>query len=156
MHVYYKCVVATLPFTVCNLMTALCLPAGLPAVATMRGAITSRGTEQCPGLGSAAESLPRVGVMPEPQYLRGAETPCSQPAPRTATAGKCFDLSGHLPLHLAALGPLGILITPATFRFCAAATGRLLNGVQGRGVGADVGPAPENSSLKNAQRHTRC
>lgn len=141
------------PGHVCILRTALCLPVGLPALPRTRGTINSWGTKQCPGLGSATENSPHWG-----------------PAPAAICTEQRFP-AHNLPWHCHSGARLWCVGLPSVASGCSGhirhshhtrnipilcwAVGCLLNGVQGRGVGADVGPAPESrSSLKNAQRRT--
>lgn len=65
--------------------------------------------------------------------LRGAEIPL----PTSLVRRVIFHLSGLLLRHLAALGPLGILITPMLLAILCAFPGRLLHVIRGRGMGAD-------------------
>lgn len=130
---------AFFPFVFRILMTSLCSPAGLPAVPTVRVTINSPGHRAVsqPGFSHGelathwGHALATIPVWGRDSLL----TTC----PCTATTRQCFDLSGCLQPHLEALGPLSILITSATFQFSAAATGRLLDGLRGRGVGAGGG-----------------
>lgn len=83
-------------------------------------------------------------VTPQPPMVWSRD-PASHCPTSLCSAEQCFHLSGLLLRHPAALGTLGILITPARFPVLRAVPGRLLHVAQGRGVGADVGMAPGSS-----------